>query len=298
MGSSHEEVKENLNNLPKAYEKSIRKAYLRIAAILERNKFLTHAKELKLKADEFLDKELLEEVEACRLHYGEFRKKHEKYQEDVYKNFIIEFSFNTTSIEGNTIKLNEAAKLLSQNLTPKNKDLRDVFDVQNTSNAFLEILSKMPEITPCTIISIHAQLMNNIDVRVGYRDYDVRVLKSHFDASPAQYVKADMGILLSFYSKNEKKMHPLALAAMFHHKLEKIHPFGDGNGRAGRMLLNLILLKHGYPPLIIEKKSRVEYLDALSTCDNIDLDKAGPEYTRLVEFIAWGMVNSYWSIFS
>lgn len=298
LGSSPEEIRKNLDKLPKSYEKDIRKAYYRIHSVLERNKYLTKAREMKLKADEFLSKELLDEVEACRLHYHEFLKQHEKQKEGVYENFVIEFAYNTTSIEGNTITLNEAARLLSMNLTPKDREVREIYDIQNTRSAFFNLLGNMSEISHETITGIHAELMKNVDARVGYRNYDVRVLKSHFDASPAEYVRADMNLLIKFYNQNEKKLHPLSLAATFHHKFEKIHPFADGNGRTGRMLLNLILLKHGYPPVIIAKKERGLYLDALSECDKVDLDKADKRYKTLIEFAAWGMVNSYWGIFS
>lgn len=297
LGSSPEEIRKNLDNLPKAYEKDIRKAYYRIHSVLERNKYHAKAREMRLKGDEFLPKELLEEVEACKLHYQEFLKQHDKQREDVYGNFVIEFAYNTTSIEGNTITLNEAARLLSMNLTPKDRELREIYDIQNTRNVFFEILNNMPEISHETIIGIHTGLMKNIDARIGYRNYNVRVFKSHFDSSPAEYVKADMNLLVNFYNKHEKQFHPLSLAAMFHHKFEKIHPFADGNGRTGRMLLNLILLKHGYPPVIIAKKERGLYLDALSECDNVDLDKADKMYKSLTEFAAWGMINSYWGIF-
>lgn len=297
LGSSPEEVKANIQKLPQKYEKGIRKAYYRISSLLERNTFLRKAKQLKLREDEFIGKGLVEEVEACRLHYETFLKCHEKNKEETYRNFAIEFSFNTTSIEGNTITLNQAAKLINENLTPKNKEPREIFDVQNTTSVFLWLLQEQPELTHETIQKIHEGLVKNIDTRTGYRNFDVRVFRSHFDSTPGEYVKADTGILLDFYNKHKGRMHPLSLAAIFHHKFEKIHPFADGNGRTGRMLLNLILLKQGYPPLIIAKKQRGDYLDALSACDKVHLDKIGPQYKGLAGFAALEMTRGYWNVF-
>lgn len=105
-------------------------------------------------------------------------------------------------------------------------------------------------------------LIENIDKRKGYRMQDIRVFKSHFDASPAEYVKADIGILFKWYEANKSKLHPLVISAAFHHKLEKIHPFHDGNGRTGRMMMNYMLMLFGYPPVIIPKKSILDYLNA------------------------------------
>ncbi|MBI4449148.1 Fic family protein [Candidatus Woesearchaeota archaeon] len=102
--------------------------------------------------------------------------------------------------------------------------------------------------------------MSNIDPRIGYRTLDVRVFRVRFETTPAPYVKTDMGILLDFYRSNLGRIHPLTLATIFYHKFEKIHPFADGNGRTGRMLLNLILLRARYPPAIIFRRILLEQL--------------------------------------
>ena len=72
-----------------------------------------------------------------------------------------------------------------------------------------------------------------------------------------------MGILLKWCNNIKKEMHPLAIATIFHHKFEKIHPFGDGNGRVGRILLNNILIKHNLPPININLKNRQGYYESL-----------------------------------
>ncbi len=140
--------------------------------------------------------------------------------------------------------------------------------------------------------------MENIDVRIGYRTSNVRVIRANFKSTPAPYVKTDMQILLDWYNKNKEKLHHLILSSIFHHKFEKIHPFMDGNGRVGRILLNFILINNNYPPLIIHKKKRDKYLQALRIADSSDLTKADKEYyKKLVDFIVEEFTESYWNIF-
>jgi len=296
LGSSIEEVKKNLN-LSK-YKNKIKKTYKTIHDFLELNHWLEKAQQSKLKKDEFLE-EKTEEVEACKLHYNSvFGNTDSAEKKEILKNFIIEFAFNTASIEGNTINLVEARNLLEDGLTPENKTLREIYDLQNTEKVFFELLNIREEINHNLIIKIHDDLLANIDARKGYRTTDIRVIKSNFKATPAPYVKTDMDLLLKWYNKNNNKIHPFVLAVIFHHKFEKIHPFMDGNGRTGRMLLNYILIKNNCPPLIIYKKTRTEYLEVLRKADKSELTKLEhKDYSQLVKFVAEELILSYWNIF-
>ena len=93
-------------------------------------------------------------------------------------------------------------------------------------------------------------------------------------------------------------MHPLILAAAFHHKFEKVHPFYDGNGRTGRMLLNLILLKNGFPPLIISDKQRKRYYNALEKADKADFSAIDKNYESIINFCYLSLIKTYNTIFS
>jgi len=297
LGNSIGEVKIALDN-PPFHKEKIRKAYKTIHRFLESNHYLENIRKDKLKKDPYLG-DALAEIESCKLHFTTaFRKLPKETQQEIWKNFIIEFSFNTASIEGNTITLKQARDLLEEGKTPKNKALREIYDLQNSEKVFFELRQNEKPLTHDLIITIHAGLMENIDRRVGYRNEDVRVVRAAFKSTPAPYVKADMGILLRWYDEHKTKLHPLALAAIFHHKFEKIHPFMDGNGRAGRMLLNHILLANSYPPVIIHRKFRTEYLNGLQKADKSHLTKfSAEEYEALVRFISDEMVRHYWNIF-
>lgn len=293
LGSSIVDVKKKLNQLTE-YREEIRKAYKTINRVLESNYYLEKVE--KLRKDEYLEK-FQKEIEACKLHYQSiFSKKDSRTKKEILKEFAIDLAYNTTSIEGNTISLKEARKLLEEGLTPINKSLREIYDVQNTERVFLALEGM--SITHTTIIDLHKELMKNVDERVGYRSEDVAVFRSRFDSTPGIYVKTDMDILLKWYKEHKTKLHPLVLATLFHHKFEKIHPFMDGNGRTGRILVNLILLKNNYPPIIVENKLRSEYLDALGFADKADLNSIDVKYyKKLVEFFAKEYIGLYWNYF-
>lgn len=297
LGSSLDEVQKTLHQLPR-YAVPIRKAYKTIHAFLESNRYVEKVKKRKLKKDDWLGNRLFD-VEACAEHYrAVFSHLPELTKQEIMKSFVIEFAFNTASIEGNTIKLDEAKQLLDEGITPKNKSLREMYDLQNIETVFNDLMKNQNGLSHELILNIHAGLMKNIDPRVGYRTTDVRVFKATFEATPAPYVKTDMNLLLGWYAKHENLLHPLVLAALFHHQFEKIHPFMDGNGRTGRLLFNHLLLRHGYPPLIIPFKRRREYLAALRAADAAPLTATRKkEYQKLVDFAADVLAAGYWDTF-
>jgi Fic family protein len=319
LGNSIEEVKKSIENLPK-YNEQIKKAYRSIHHYIESNHYLEKIKYQKIKKDNFLG-EKTDHIEACKLHYNSVVKKLDSTtKNEILKNFVIEFAFNTASIEGNTINIQEARNLLNEGLTPQNKTLREIYDLQNTEKVFFNILNaensnpnflsdkehiktksslyKKEEINHDLIIKIHEELLENIDVRKVYRNADVRVLRASFKATPAPFVRTDMDLLLKWYNENKNKLHPLVLGIIFHHKFEKIHPFFDGNGRTGRMLFNYILIKNDYPPIIIHRKTRIGYLEALKTADKSNLTKFDKnDYLDLIEFCSDEMIESYWNNF-
>ena len=298
LGLNLKDVRKKLSLLPK-YSKEIRKAYRTINKFIEVNYYLQKIKDAKLKKDIYFDKDLFENIEACRLHWNRtFKKLDNKSKNELLKNFIVEFAFNTTSIEGNTITLKETQKLLLEYLTPKNRTLREIYDLQNTEKVFFELLDKNRKLDHKLICGVHDKLLENIDFRKGYRTRDVRVLRMKFKSSPGPYVLIDMKLLVKWYNEYENKLHPFVLAIIFHHKFEKIHPFYDGNGRTGRMLLNYILMKNNSPPLIYTKNKREDYLNELGKSDKVDLTDINIKfYKNLVNFSAKQLMDSYWNIF-
>lgn len=299
LGSDLNSIRDKIKDIPHKYSEQIKKTYKTVNKFIEFNLYLEKVRAMKLKKDAFLDKDSQENIEACKLHWiSAFDKQDELTKEEILKNFIVEFAFNTTSIEGNTISLDQAQKLLVDNLTPKNKSLREIYDLQNTEKVFMDLFhNRKREISHDLICEIHDLLLENIDARKGYRTQDVRVFKAHFKSTLWPYVKTDMDILLKWLKENQSKLHPFVLAVMFHHKIEKIHPFMDGNGRTGRILMNYILLQHDYPPIIITKKNRTKYLDNLHKADECPINKMNESYSDLIGFSSTEYSGNYWNIF-
>jgi Fic family protein len=300
LGSDLSEIK--IENLEKKYKKEIRKSYRTIKKFLDSNYYLEKAKKLKQKKDDYFTKEQLEKINAINLHYqSKFLKLDELSKEEILDNFLVNFAVNSTSIEGNTINLKQAQKLFQEDLVPKDKKLREVYDLKNTKKVVNFLKDKKEKITIKLIEEIHDMLLEGIDKRKGIRTHDIKILGQAFKSSPARYVKADLGLFLKWYEKNKNKFHPLILATLFHHKFEKIHPFSDGNGRTGRILINYILNSFGYPPLIISMNFRKEYLDVMNEPDNslkkglLQIDKK--DYKKLIDFIHSQFEMSYWDFF-
>jgi Fic family protein len=291
----------NIEDLNKKYSKEIRKSYKNINKFLKFNHYLDSAQKLKLKSQEFLNKEQLEEIEAIRLHYQkEFLKQHKDTQKDILEYFLIRFAVNSTAIEGNTITLKEATELLINQKTPKNKLVREIYDLENTKKVFNKLIEEKSKLDLNLIINIHDELLEMIDERKGLRTHDIYIYGQPFKPTPYIYVKSDLILLLKWYFENINKLHPFVLAIFFHHKFEQIHPFSDGNGRTGRMLMNKILIDLNYPPIVIDKRDRLEYIDKMNKADKStkkNLVSISDEYKPLIEFVLAQTTKSYWDIF-
>ena len=269
---------------------------------ISKSKISKMVEELKSESDvdkEFLNEKQLSELEKIKKNYHKKLKLDDKIIEDMFRDFKTFYIYNTNAIEGNTLSLEETNLLLNKNKTPEGKDLREIYDHINEKEAFDFILNDMPLINNDFIINLHSMLLKNIDQRIGsFRSHNVRVLGALFDPSPAKYVNTDMSILLKWYNKNKKKIHPLILAAIFYEKFERIHPFYDGNGRTGRMLSNLILIQNNYPPLIIENSKRNKYYEVLNSGHKSDLTKIDTiSYEPIVRFFYEELMYTFNKIF-
>ncbi|MEK6864662.1 MAG: Fic family protein [Nanoarchaeota archaeon] len=300
LGSDLSKV--DLGSLEKKYHAEIRKSYKTLKKFLETNHYLEKAKKEKPVSDAYFNKEQLLEISAIHLHYhARFLKLDNLTQGEVMENFTLNFAVNSTSIEGNTITMKQAHALFKEDIMPKGRTLREVHDLTNTKKAWEYLMAKKPKIDIVLVEYLHDMLLEGIDARNGFRMHDIRIFGQPFKPTPARYVIPDVKILLSWYEENKSKMHPLALSAFFHHKFENIHPFSDGNGRTGRMLMNYILFLSGYPPMVISRRFRKEYLDVMNKADKslrqgitkVDRDY----YENLLEFIYSQYRVSYWDIF-
>jgi Fic family protein len=183
------------------------------------------------------------------------------------KQLIIEWTYNSNAIEGNTLSLKETQLVLEEGLTIGKKSLKEHLEAINHKDAiqFVEKLaSGSQKITERNIREIHSLILKEIDQKYAgkYRDILVRITGSAH--TPPEPIKIS-GFMRSFAKKQLAKNtgHPVIQAALAHFELVSIHPFVDGNGRTARLLMNLILIKNGYVPAVILKNDRKKYYDAL-----------------------------------
>ena len=194
-----------------------------------------------------------------------FSKEPKENYENRYESFCSLFTFDSTGIEGNTLTLSETSHLLFEGIVPSTKSLREINEVLNHKKAFDYILQYNGDLTKKFILDLHYLVVINtlredlIKYIGKYRK--VQVFIGGSIPPNAMEVPNRMASLLRWYSKN--KLHPLVLATYFHTEFEKIHPFVDGNGRVGRLIMNFIMHKNNLPMINIPKKRRFAYYKSL-----------------------------------
>lgn len=180
--------------------------------------------------------------------------------------FEIEYTHNSTAIEGNTLTLIETKLVLEEGLSVGGKNLREIYESVNHQKAYRfvkECIGKDLALDEKIIKEIHALVMQNIMTGGVYRSVDVYISGSqHTPPSPNvmyQQVK-------NFYADltwKGKELNLIELAAWTHAEFVKIHPFPDGNGRTSRLIMNYQLMANGFPPISIKKENRLDYFNML-----------------------------------
>lgn len=190
----------------------------------------------------------------------EWKKLPESTKEKEIEQIAIAFTYNTNAIEGSTITLEETREILEEHIAP-NRPLRDIKETEAHAKVFFEMLSKKERITENLLLRWHNEIfsVSKSDISGKYREYLVRV--GDYLAPDWQDVKKLMRGLVHFI-ENTKINNPVEFAGRAHYKFETIHPFGDGNGRVGRLLMNYILWHSGFPMIIITYKKRRAYYRA------------------------------------
>jgi Fic family protein len=223
----------------------------------------------KYKTDSVFTEQELYKIEKARVGFREIKKKlTNKQWQDVLDRFTANFTYESNAIEGNSLTLKDVTLILGENIVPKNKDLREVYETKNTREVHEPLFNNKLSITKKHIIKIHSMLVKDTGVSFGFKKLPNYLVMRDLDTTPPEKVEEEIDNLIGWYDLNKEKLHPLKLATEFHARFEAIHPFEDGNGRTGRVLINAMLLERGYPPLIIRKTTRTAYFSALEAFDN------------------------------
>ena len=187
--------------------------------------------------------------------------------------FLVEWTYNSNSIEGNTLSLRETQMVLQEGVTIKGKTLREHFEAKNHELAILKLYKLVKQnyvLNSMDILELHGLVLRSIEDEYAgrLRNAGVRISGANFVPPNASKVSCYLDELIAYINTNPQKLNPIELATVFHHKFVWIHPFFDGNGRTVRLAMNLLLMRHGFPPAIILANDRAKYYSALNQANN------------------------------
>lgn len=211
---------------------------------------------------------ILVEIEKKRQRLSSKRPLTPGEVERLAHEFMIEFTYNSNAIEGNTLTLKETALAL-EGMTVDQKPLKDHLEAVGHRDAFLyvqEIAQKELELSEYVIKNIHSLvLMNRPEDKGVYRRIPVRIMGAYTEPIEPYLIGEKMEELLKANTSRKEKMSIIERIARFHLEFEGIHPFIDGNGRTGRLILNLELVRGGFPPINVKFTDRKRYYDAFDS---------------------------------
>lgn len=177
----------------------------------------------------------------------------------------VKFAYDTNRIEGSELTYRETADLLEKELSQSQKPIEDIKDSEAHDRVFGEALRHKKDLSMQTILMWHKKLFEETkpDIAGRIRTHQMAISGSRFmPPSPAE-VQPLLRESFRWYDRNKASMHPVELAAGVHLRFVTIHPLGDGNGRASRLLTNFVLHRHGFPLLNIPYGGRRGYYNAL-----------------------------------
>lgn len=209
----------------------------------------------------------------------------------LHEDLALRWTYNSNAIEGNTLTLIET-KVALEGITVGGKTLREHFEAINHREAILyveELVKKSELLTEWDIKSIHRLVLKNINDENSGKYRNVNVLISGVEHKPPHFLQLDdeMRSFIAWYENEALKMHPIERAARVHCNFVKIHPFIDGNGRTSRLLMNLELMKSGFPAAIIKVEDRLDYYRSL------DLAHTKGDYRAFLELISKVVEESF-----
>lgn len=252
--------------------------------------------------------ELIEEANHLRSEIDSLKAQREDIVGTLYEKEKVNWTYNSNAIEGSTLTLGETAFFLEEGTTAEGKPFKDYLEARNHANAidflYQEILKQKRDVTPGLIKEINVLLLNGITDTLAvnqfgekvkkpatpgqYKKYPNHVLKPdgeiHYYVEPLQ-VPQQIESLCQWIKESEKNVHPIISSAISHYNLVRIHPFDDGNGRGARILMNIILLRDGYSPAIIQNEQRREYISCIGEANNGDI-------APFTEFVAQSLIDT------
>lgn len=216
--------------------------------------------------DEIYKKRWYADIERIRKNFAKNQKAMPKtVKEKELGNFAVNFTYDTQRIEGSTLTHRETADLLERGITPRSKPMRDVQEAEAHRDLFFDILRSEKDLSLQYVTGWHWKLFNKTkpDIAGKIRKKQVTISASKFIPPTPVEVYPMLMEFFQWYNRHKNKLHPVELAALAHLKFVTVHPFGDGNGRISRLIMNFILDRKKYPMLDIPYEGRNGYYNSL-----------------------------------
>jgi len=219
-----------------------------------------------------LEQRLATRLQTKKNQLDQLRPLPEGAVRQLQEQLMVEWIYNSNAIEGNTLTLRETQLILETGLTIGGKSLREHFEVINHRDAiqYVEsLVTRKEAISAFHVRQIHHLVLKEIDSENAgqYRQLPVRIAGSTHQPPEAWELTHLMNEWSDWLNGSAQQEDPIIRAALAHHRLTAIHPFIDGNGRTARLVMNLLLMRDGYPPTIILRINRRQYYRVLATAD-------------------------------
>ena len=240
-------------------------------------------KRFKQTNDFFFDHIDFNDIDQKKKNIDSHRPFSQNMNRQLRDKLIIEWTYNSNAIEGNSLTLSETKVVLENGITIKGKPLKDHLETINHKEAIEyieELIKANAKLSEYDIKSIHHLILKEIDSSNAGKYRNENVFISGAKHVPPMYINVpyEMQKLIVKY-QDWKDLHPVVRACYLHGEFVKIHPFIDGNGRTARLLLNFELIQSGYPPVVIKTENRADYYDALEKAHTTN------DYTNFIRMI-------------
>ena len=234
-------------------------------------------------------------LDDLKYKLDKFRPIPEAIVSNLHEDLVLRWIYNSNAIEGNTLTLKET-KVALEGITVGGKTLREHFEAINHKDAILfveELVENKEQFTEWNIKSLHQLILKNIDDKNAgiYRSINVTISGAEHIPPDHLHVHEEMNKLIEWYKIKGVLLHPVEKAARVHVDFVKIHPFVDGNGRTARLLMNLQLMKDGFPAVVLPVSSRLKYYEAL---DEAHVNNNYLPFLELMEDRVEDSFKPYW----